>query len=272
MHWCSSVEVSPSQQNPEHWKCKGCSGGGTAMGTSQKLGKWIQNAYFKWTSISWTSVEGHLSSRLCTEVLNSERIKLNADIAQWGPWHTAAHPLLQCSALHWKMYLFSGGQWLCSPTPLWQWHPLCGNSACITKAGAPLHWLPFYWAQTLLVSLSQTAALEMQYKIPAIPSSGAEAATWAGPCVTTGALHHQMSSCNSRLGPRLAFTRNARPRLFQGVPVGSLVCGWRVSFHFPVQLVKGFLETRSLHFTWVHLSAKSCFKLLFPSHIKWILR
>lgn len=109
-------------------------------------------------------------------------------------------------------------------------------------------------------------------KIPAIPSSRWEAAMWAGPCTATSPLHHQTSSCNSRLGRRLAFTRNAGLQFCQGGSVGSLACWGRVSFHFSVQLVKGFLETRSLHFTWVCLSAKSCFKLLFPCHIKRILR
>lgn len=109
------------------------------------------------------------------------------------------------------MHLFSGSQWLHLPVPLWQQCPLCGNPGCISKASkltklGHLHVLSFlrvYGAQTLLLSLSQTTALETQQKIPAIPSSRAEAAMWAGPCTATGPLHHQSSSCKSRL--RLSF-------------------------------------------------------------------
>lgn len=65
-----------------------------------------------------------------------------------------------------------------------------------------------------------------------------------------------------------SFQQKACLQFFRGVSAGSPVCRCRVPFHFSAQLGKGFSETRSLHFACVHLSATSCFRLLFPSHIK----
>lgn len=36
---CFSREVTLRQQDSEHWECKGCSGGGRAVGLSQEAGK-----------------------------------------------------------------------------------------------------------------------------------------------------------------------------------------------------------------------------------------
>lgn len=153
MHQCLGKEVTPSQQDPEHGKHKGCSGDRKAMGVPKDLGKWIQNMYFKRNFNSLVKCRCYLKSKPWTDILNSNHVEVKSPDAAVLRCPT----LLQGTALLWKMYLFSGDQGLCILIPL-QWQsPLCGNPGCICKARELtklwhlcIHSLvPVYWAQTL---------------------------------------------------------------------------------------------------------------------------
>lgn len=78
-------------------------------------------------------------------------------------------------------------------------------------------------------------------------------------------LQPRMPAHRSLLSPRWAFTHNAHLWFLQEVSVAALCSA--VGFHFiSLYSCKRFLgNQRSLHLTWVCLSARGCFKLLFAA-------